>query len=111
MGVAIGTDPEATIMFLNSSERPLAVKLGTLTFDLEGADVHSYAEDNAVEHRFLSQHLAHFGIGFSSLRKDNKISYVLRLFGASRAGICVGSWLGSKKAWYVSQLATNRNSF
>lgn len=37
MGVAIGTDPEATIMFLNSSERPLAVKLGTLTFDLEGA--------------------------------------------------------------------------
>lgn len=48
---------------------PLAVKLGTITSDLEAADVYSYAEDDAVEDPLLAQHLAHFGIDFSSLKK------------------------------------------
>ncbi|KAG0563130.1 hypothetical protein KC19_8G006500 [Ceratodon purpureus] len=48
---------------------PLAVKLGTITADLEGADVYSYAEDDTVEDPLLADHLAHFGIDFSSLRK------------------------------------------
>ncbi|XP_024356450.1 ubiquitin carboxyl-terminal hydrolase 14 [Physcomitrium patens] len=48
---------------------PLAVKLGTITADLEGADVYSYAEDDTVEDPLLAEHLAHFGIDFSSLRK------------------------------------------
>lgn len=48
---------------------PLAVKLGTITADLEGADVFSYPEDDAVLDPLLSQHLAFFGIDFSSLMK------------------------------------------
>ncbi|CAH9082884.1 unnamed protein product [Cuscuta epithymum] len=48
---------------------PLAVKLGTITADLEGADVFSYPEDNSVLDPLLAQHLAHFGIDFSSLQK------------------------------------------
>ncbi|RAL39948.1 hypothetical protein DM860_008088 [Cuscuta australis] len=48
---------------------PLAVKLGTITTDLEGADVFSYPEDDSVLDPLLAQHLAHFGIDFSSLQK------------------------------------------
>ncbi|KAF7035535.1 hypothetical protein CFC21_046392 [Triticum aestivum] len=48
---------------------PLAVKLGTITADLEGADVYSYPEDDSVEDPILAQHLSHFGIDFSSLQK------------------------------------------
>ncbi|XP_043689178.1 ubiquitin carboxyl-terminal hydrolase 14 [Telopea speciosissima] len=48
---------------------PLAVKLGTITADLEGADVFSYPEDEIVADPLLAQHLAFFGIDFSSLQK------------------------------------------
>ncbi|CAK9160179.1 unnamed protein product [Ilex paraguariensis] len=48
---------------------PLAVKLGTITADLEGADVFSYPEDESVVDPLLAQHLAFFGIDFSSLQK------------------------------------------
>ncbi|KAF3453580.1 hypothetical protein FNV43_RR04020 [Rhamnella rubrinervis] len=48
---------------------PLAVKLGTITADLEGADVFSYPEDESVLDPLLAQHLAFFGIDFSSLKK------------------------------------------
>ncbi|XP_044507437.1 ubiquitin carboxyl-terminal hydrolase 14-like [Mangifera indica] len=48
---------------------PLAVKLGTITADLEGADVYSYPEDDSVLDPLLAQHLAFFGIDFSSLKK------------------------------------------
>ncbi|GAU28743.1 hypothetical protein TSUD_372520 [Trifolium subterraneum] len=55
---------------------PLAVKLGTITADLEAAgdasllsDVYSYPEDNSVLDPQLAQHLAFFGIDFSSLQK------------------------------------------
>lgn len=48
---------------------PLAVKLGTITADLEAADVYSYAEDESVVDPLLAQHLQHFGIDFSSLQK------------------------------------------
>ncbi|KAK2639269.1 hypothetical protein Ddye_027064 [Dipteronia dyeriana] len=48
---------------------PLAVKLGTITADLEVADVFSYPEDDAVLDPLLAQHLAFFGIDFSSLKK------------------------------------------
>ncbi|KAL3696589.1 hypothetical protein R1sor_010665 [Riccia sorocarpa] len=48
---------------------PLAVKLGTITADLENADVYSYEDDDTVEDPLLAQHLEHFGIDFSSLQK------------------------------------------
>ncbi|KAJ8629066.1 hypothetical protein MRB53_022389 [Persea americana] len=48
---------------------PLAVKLGTITADLESADVYSYREDESVVDPLLAQHLAFFGIDFSSLQK------------------------------------------
>ncbi|KAJ0264582.1 Ubiquitin carboxyl-terminal hydrolase 14 [Hirschfeldia incana] len=48
---------------------PIAVKLGTITADLEAADVYSYAEDDSVLDPLLAQHLAHFGIDFSSMQK------------------------------------------
>ncbi|KAK9092283.1 hypothetical protein Syun_027194 [Stephania yunnanensis] len=48
---------------------PLAVKLGTITADLDKADVFSYPEDESVEDPLLAQHLAFFGIDFSSLQK------------------------------------------
>lgn len=48
---------------------PLAVKLGTITADIEAADVFSYPEDDSVLDPLLGQHLAFFGIDFSSLQK------------------------------------------
>ncbi|KAG9452804.1 hypothetical protein H6P81_005708 [Aristolochia fimbriata] len=48
---------------------PLAVKLGTITADLSAADVFSYPEDESVEDPLLAEHLAFFGIDFSSLQK------------------------------------------
>ncbi|XP_057729312.1 ubiquitin carboxyl-terminal hydrolase 14 [Arachis stenosperma] len=53
----------------NETGYPLAVKLGTITADLEAADVYSYPEDNSVLDPHLAQHLAFFGIDFSSLQK------------------------------------------
>ncbi|KAL4619394.1 hypothetical protein ACB092_06G075800 [Castanea dentata] len=53
----------------NETHYPLAVKLGTITADLEAADVFSYPEDESVLDPLLAQHLAHFGIDFSSLQK------------------------------------------
>lgn len=53
----------------NVTKHPLAVKLGTITADLEVADVFSYDEDTSVLDPLLAQHLQHFGIDFSSLRK------------------------------------------
>ena len=45
------------------------MKLGTVTADLEGADVYSYPEDDAVEDPLLAEHLKHFGIDFPALQK------------------------------------------
>ncbi|XP_022874755.1 ubiquitin carboxyl-terminal hydrolase 14 isoform X2 [Olea europaea var. sylvestris] len=53
----------------NVTGYPLAVKLGTITADLEAADVYSYDEDESVVDPLLAQHLLHFGIDFSSLQK------------------------------------------
>ncbi|XP_078443561.1 ubiquitin-specific protease 14 isoform X2 [Wolffia australiana] len=53
----------------HATKYPLAVKLGTITADLESADVFSYPEDDTVEDPLLAQHLAFFGIDFSSLQK------------------------------------------
>lgn len=53
----------------NETRYPLAVKLGTITSDLEGADVFSYPEDESVADPLLAEHLAFFGIDFSSLQK------------------------------------------
>ncbi|KAF2285927.1 hypothetical protein GH714_008999 [Hevea brasiliensis] len=53
----------------NETRYPLAVKLGTITADLEAADVFSYPEDDSVLDPLLAQHLAFFGIDFSSLQK------------------------------------------
>ncbi|KAK3040286.1 hypothetical protein RJ639_028201 [Escallonia herrerae] len=57
------------IEYFNETGYPLAVKLGTITADLEGADVFSYPEDESVLDPLLPQHLAYFGIDFSSLQK------------------------------------------
>ncbi|KAK9269672.1 hypothetical protein L1049_001450 [Liquidambar formosana] len=48
---------------------PLAVKLGTITADLEAADVFCYPEDESVLDPLLAQHLGFYGIDFSSLQK------------------------------------------
>ncbi|GKA88765.1 ubiquitin carboxyl-terminal hydrolase 14 [Tanacetum coccineum] len=53
----------------NETRYPLAVKLGTITSDHEGADVFSYPEDESVTDPLLADHLAFFGIDFSSLQK------------------------------------------
>ncbi|KAK6132743.1 hypothetical protein DH2020_033548 [Rehmannia glutinosa] len=53
----------------NVTKYPLAVKLGTITADLEAADVYSYDEDASVVDPLLAHHLQHFGIDFSSLQK------------------------------------------
>jgi ubiquitin carboxyl-terminal hydrolase 5/13 len=58
---------------------PLAVKLGTITADLEAADVYSYPEDDTVEDPLLAEHLAHFGINFSVLTKVNSICFPTQL--------------------------------
>ncbi|GAB4846306.1 ubiquitin-specific protease ubp14 [Ancistrocladus abbreviatus] len=54
----------------NETGYPLAVKLGTITADLEAADVYSYPEDDSVLDPLLAQHLAFFGIDFSALQKS-----------------------------------------
>ncbi|XP_073312765.1 ubiquitin carboxyl-terminal hydrolase 14 [Primulina huaijiensis] len=53
----------------NVTKYPLAVKLGTITADLEATDVYSYDEDASVVDPLLAQHMQHFGIDFSSLQK------------------------------------------
>lgn len=57
------------VQHYKETKYPLAVKLGTITGDLEAADVYSYVEDDTVEDPWLAEHLAHFGIDFSSLKK------------------------------------------
>ncbi|PON86677.1 Ubiquitinyl hydrolase [Trema orientale] len=57
------------VEYYKETNYPLAVKLGTITADLEGADVFSYPEDESVLDPLLAQHLAFFGIDFSSLQK------------------------------------------
>lgn len=51
---------------------PLAVKLGTIT--AKEGDVFSYAadEDDLVVDKYLSSHLAHFGINIQNLKKTDK---------------------------------------
>lgn len=49
---------------------PLVVKLGTIT--PSGADVYSYAEDDAVVDPHLAQHLAHWGIDIMKQEKTVK---------------------------------------
>ncbi|MFS8015888.1 putative ubiquitinyl hydrolase 1 [Helianthus anomalus] len=53
----------------NETHYSLAIKLGTITSDLEGADVFSNLEDDSVTDPLLAQHLPFFGIDFSSLQK------------------------------------------
>ncbi|CAI7856643.1 unnamed protein product [Closterium sp. NIES-54] len=60
------------LMHYEETKFPLAVKLGTITPDLETADVYSYEEDDTVEDPMLAKHLAHFGIDFSSLSKTEQ---------------------------------------
>ncbi|KAK7864561.1 hypothetical protein R5R35_007330 [Gryllus longicercus] len=50
---------------------PLAVKLGTITKEGKG-DVYSYDEDDMVEDPNLAQHLAHFGINITQMEKTDK---------------------------------------
>ncbi|MBA0553221.1 hypothetical protein Golob_012422 [Gossypium lobatum] len=57
------------IEYYKETGYPLAVKLGTITSDLDAADVFSYPEDDSVIDPLLAQHLAYFGIDFSSLQK------------------------------------------
>ncbi|KAI3810814.1 hypothetical protein L1987_20436 [Smallanthus sonchifolius] len=57
------------IEYYNETHYPLVVKLGTITSDLEGAGVFSYPEDESVTNPLLADHLAFFGIDFSSLQK------------------------------------------
>ncbi|XP_028088003.1 ubiquitin carboxyl-terminal hydrolase 14 isoform X1 [Camellia sinensis] len=57
------------IAHFNETGYPLAVKLGTVTADIDAADVFSYPEDESVLDPLLGQHLAFFGIDFSSLQK------------------------------------------
>jgi ubiquitin carboxyl-terminal hydrolase 5/13 len=46
----------------------IVVKMGTICPDLEKIDVYSYAEDDMVIDPKLEEHLAHWGIGVSSMR-------------------------------------------
>ncbi|KAI3820490.1 hypothetical protein L1987_08038 [Smallanthus sonchifolius] len=57
------------IEYYNETHYPLAVKLGTITSDLEGAGVFSYPGDESVTNPLLVDHLAFFGIDFSFLQK------------------------------------------
>ncbi|XP_070390622.1 ubiquitin carboxyl-terminal hydrolase 5 [Dermacentor albipictus] len=56
---------------------PLAVKLGTIT--PEGADVHSYDEDDMVIDTNLTKHLEHFGIEIAKMRKTEKTMLELEM--------------------------------
>eukprot|EP00657_Telonema_sp_P-1_P012678 TRINITY_DN9379_c0_g1_i1.p1 TRINITY_DN9379_c0_g1~~TRINITY_DN9379_c0_g1_i1.p1 ORF type:complete len:368 (-),score=135.68 TRINITY_DN9379_c0_g1_i1:92-1195(-) len=63
-------------MKADGKEYPLAVKLGTITAEGDGAigDVYSYAadEDDAVLDPNLKMHLAHWGIDAAALKKTEK---------------------------------------
>uniref|UniRef100_A0A2C9UF01 Ubiquitin carboxyl-terminal hydrolase n=1 Tax=Manihot esculenta TaxID=3983 RepID=A0A2C9UF01_MANES len=63
---------------------PLAVKLGTITADLEAADVFSYPEDDSVLDPLLAQHLAFFGIDFSYYRSGKELEPI---FGPGYTGL------------------------
>ncbi|KAJ0936230.1 putative ubiquitinyl hydrolase 1 [Helianthus annuus] len=54
----------------NETHYPLAVKLGTITSDLEGADVFSYPEDDSVTDPLLAEHLAFFWYRFFLLAEE-----------------------------------------
>lgn len=57
---------------------PLAVKLGTITYDGK-ADVFSYPEDDMVIDSNLEKHLAHFGISMAAMKKSEKSMVELEL--------------------------------
>ncbi len=59
--------------YYNETGFPLAVKLGTISPDTP-ADVYSYGENNEVLDPYLEQHLAHFGIDMSSMKKVRVIT-------------------------------------
>ncbi|KAM0050836.1 putative ubiquitinyl hydrolase 1 [Helianthus debilis subsp. tardiflorus] len=50
-------DNNHAIEHYNETHYPLAVKLGTITSDPEGADVFSYPEDDSVTDPLLAEHL------------------------------------------------------
>jgi len=61
----------------NETKYPLAVKLGTIT--PEGADVFSYEEDDMVIDPKLSEHLAHWGINITNMKKTEKTMVELEI--------------------------------
>lgn len=63
---------------------PLVVKLGTIT--PEGADVHSYDEDDMVIDTNLAKHLEHFGIEISKMKKTDKTMLELEIDLNQRVG-------------------------
>ncbi|KAL3215825.1 hypothetical protein MRX96_033440 [Rhipicephalus microplus] len=63
---------------------PLVVKLGTIT--PEGADVHSYDEDDMVIDTNLAKHLEHFGIEISKMKKTEKTMLELEIDLNQRVG-------------------------
>lgn len=62
----------------NTTNYPLAVKLGTITKDGK-ADVFSYSEDDMVEDPLLAQHLQHWGINIAEMKKTEKSMVELEL--------------------------------
>lgn len=61
-----------------TTDYPLAVKLGTITKDGKG-DVYSYKENDMVEDPKLIQHLAHWGINIATMEKTEKSMVELEL--------------------------------
>ncbi|KCV72971.1 hypothetical protein H696_00524 [Fonticula alba] len=49
---------------------PLCVKLGTISSNMDGIDVYSYAEDDMVRVPALARYLAHFGIRVQDMTKS-----------------------------------------
>lgn len=60
------------------SGHPLAVKLGTITKDGKG-DVYSYDEDDMVLDPKLVEHLAHWGVNITQMKKTEKSMIELEL--------------------------------
>jgi len=65
------------VEYYDQTKYPLAVKLGTIT--PEGADVFSYDEDDMVIDPKLSEHLAHWGINVTKMRKTEKTMIELEI--------------------------------
>ncbi|CAD6189869.1 unnamed protein product [Caenorhabditis auriculariae] len=58
--------------YYSSSGNPLVVKLGTISHNLDAADVYSYDEDDSVIDPNLERHLAHFGIDHRKMERTEK---------------------------------------